>query len=150
MNNSIINICLMCFFLGFISTKIDLFRVMSNFTKVFFTIFIVPNTRKFRIMKMIYIISTSNPFKIFYSIISFIKIFMINLWKIIRIWNKSFSNNSMNRYKFSIQFYNTITPICSLWFKKFFRTNRINMSIRMDDIIGIKWFFHNTNILKIN
>jgi hypothetical protein len=37
-----------------------------------------------------------------------------------------------------------------LWFKKFFRTNRINMSIRMDDIIGIKWFFHNTNILKIN
>lgn len=150
MKFNIIQILFTCFLWCIKITKKNSFIINSYLRFIFLFCFIKAATRKFGIIKMINIMSSITPFKVFKSIIRFITINMIYITKIIRIWYKSFRYNTMKLIKFTIQFNNHISTTIKLWFKKLFISNGINSSIRINNIIVIEdMFFHNTNINKI-
>jgi len=134
-------------------TKMNIFFINSYLRLKFIFIPTTSSyTRKFRFTPMILIMSIVAPFKIFNSIIKFIRINMIDLWKIIRVWYKSFSDQTMNILvpTFRRQINNIISTTNNLWFQKLISFYRKDSSIRINNIIIIEdIFFHNTNIQKI-
>ncbi len=110
---------------------------MINFNRII-TLLCQSYTGIFRFKIMGNITSVITPFQVFNSIIGFITINMINLWKVIWVWYKKFSNKTMDWVIFIVKRNCGITFSIQIWFQKYFFTNRPYPSIRINNIIGIK------------
>lgn len=48
-----------------------------------------------------HVLATRNPFKVFYGIVKFVSVFMVNLWQIFRVFQKRHGHDSVNQNVFN-------------------------------------------------